>query len=127
MVEAVVEETRILVVDDERYIAELVSMALKVSGFSVQSAASARQARTAVNDFRPALVVLDVGLPDQDGFELVQRLRNDGQKVPVMFLTARDATEEKIHGLTLGGDDYVTEPLQPRGAGGPHPRRPPPP
>ena len=111
MAEAVAEETRILVVDDEQYIADLVSMALKVSGFSVQSAASARQARTAVNDFRPALVVLDVGLPDQDGFELVQRLRNDGQKVPVIFLTARDATEEKIHGLTVGGDDYVTKPF----------------
>jgi two-component system OmpR family response regulator len=111
MAEAVAEETRILVVDDEQYIADLVSMALKVSGFSVRSAASARQARTAVNDFRPALVVLDVGLPDQDGFELVQRLRNDGQKVPVIFLTARDATEEKIHGLTVGGDDYVTKPF----------------
>ena len=111
MAEAVAEETRILVVDDEHYIADLVSMALKVAGFSVQSAGNARQARTAVNDFRPALVVLDVGLPDQDGFELVQRLRNDGQKVPVIFLTARDATEEKIHGLTVGGDDYVTKPF----------------
>ena len=111
MAEAAAEETRILVVDDEHYIADLVSMALKVAGFRVRSAANARQARTAVNDFRPALVVLDVGLPDQDGFELVQRLRNDGHKVPIIFLTARDATEEKVHGLTVGGDDYVTKPF----------------
>jgi two-component system OmpR family response regulator len=99
------------VVDDERYIADLVSMALKVAGFEVQTAATAREARTAVRDFRPALMVLDVGLPDQDGFELVQRLHTDGSKVPVIFLTARDATEEKVHGLTVGGDDYVTKPF----------------
>ncbi len=111
MAEAVAAETRILVVDDEHYISDLVSMALKVAGFSVKSAANAREARAAVNEFRPALVVLDVGLPDQDGFALVQRLRNDGQKVPIIFLTARDATEEKIHGLTVGGDDYVTKPF----------------
>ncbi|HEV3234472.1 MAG TPA: response regulator transcription factor [Candidatus Dormibacteraeota bacterium] len=111
MAEAVADETRILVVDDEKYISDLVSMALKVAGFTVQSAGSAREARNTINEFRPALVVLDVGLPDQDGFELVQRLRNDGQKVPVIFLTARDATEEKIHGLTVGGDDYVTKPF----------------
>jgi two-component system OmpR family response regulator len=111
MAEALAEETRVLVVDDEKYISDLVSMALKVAGFTTRSAATAREARAAVNDFRPALVVLDVGLPDQDGFELVQRLRNDGQKVPVIFLTARDATEEKIHGLTVGGDDYVTKPF----------------
>ncbi|MEA2645783.1 MAG: two-component system, OmpR family, response regulator, partial [Chloroflexota bacterium] len=98
-------------VDDERYIADLVSMALKVAGFEVQTAATAREARTAVRDFRPALMVLDVGLPDQDGFELVQRLHTDGSKVPVIFLTARDATEEKVHGLTVGGDDYVTKPF----------------
>ena len=105
------EATRILVVDDERNIAELVSMALKVSGFEVQTAADAREARTAVREFRPALIVLDVGLPDMDGFELVQRLLADGIKAPVIFLTARDAIEEKIHGLTVGGDDYVTKPF----------------
>ena len=105
------EETRVLVVDDEPYISDLVSMALKVAGFTTRIAATARDARAAVLDFRPALVVLDVGLPDQDGFELVQRLRTDGQKVPVIFLTARDATEEKVHGLTVGGDDYVTKPF----------------
>jgi two-component system OmpR family response regulator len=62
-------------------------------------------------EYRPALVVLDVGLPDEDGFTLVQRLHADGLKVPVIFLTARDATEEKVHGLTVGGDDYVTKPF----------------
>ena len=105
------DEGRILVVDDERNIAELVAMALKVSGFEVQTAGSAREARAAVRDFRPALIVLDVGLPDEDGVALVQRLQADGTRAPVIFLTARDATEEKIHGLTVGGDDYVTKPF----------------
>jgi two-component system OmpR family response regulator len=103
--------TRILVVDDERSITDLVSMALRYEGFAVQTAASARDARVAVMEFRPALVVLDVGLPDEDGFTLVQRLVSDGLKVPVIFLTARDATEEKVRGLTVGGDDYVTKPF----------------
>ena len=105
------DQGRILVVDDERNIAELVAMALKVAGFEVRTAASAREARAAVRDFRPALIVLDVGLPDQDGFALVQRLQAEGTRAPVIFLTARDATEEKIHGLTVGGDDYVTKPF----------------
>jgi two-component system, OmpR family, response regulator len=107
----VTEQTRILVVDDERSITDLVSMALKYEGFTVQTAASAREARHAVMDFRPALVVLDVGLPDEDGFAVVERLVADGLKVPVIFLTARDATEDKVHGLTVGGDDYVTKPF----------------
>jgi two-component system OmpR family response regulator len=105
------EQTRILVVDDERAITDLVAMALKYEGFTVQTAATARDARHAVMDFRPALVVLDVGLPDEDGFSFVQRLVADGLKVPVIFLTARDATEDKVHGLTVGGDDYVTKPF----------------
>ena len=102
---------RILVVDDERAITDLVAMALKYEGFEVATAATAREARAAVMDFRPALVVLDVGLPDEDGFALVQRLIVDGIKVPVIFLTARDSTEEKVRGLTIGGDDYVTKPF----------------
>ena len=105
------EPQRILVVDDERSITDLVAMALKYEGFSVRTAASAREAREAVLEFRPALVILDVGLPDDDGFALVQRLVGDGLKVPVIFLTARDATEDKVHGLTVGGDDYVTKPF----------------
>ena len=105
------EPNRVLVVDDERAITDLVAMALKYEGFSVQTAATAKQARHAVMDFRPDLMILDVGLPDDDGFTLVQRLITDGIKVPVIFLTARDATEEKVHGLTIGGDDYVTKPF----------------
>jgi len=105
------DATRILVVDDERAITDLVALALKYEGFEVETAAAAKTARHAVMDFRPALVVLDVGLPDEDGFTLVQRLIADGLKVPVIFLTARDATEEKVHGLTVGGDDYVTKPF----------------
>jgi two-component system OmpR family response regulator len=105
------EKTRILVVDDERNITDLVAMALKYEGFEVKTAATAREARHAVTDFRPALIVLDVGLPDDDGFTLVQRLQTDGSKVPVIFLTARDSTEEKVKGLTVGGDDYVTKPF----------------
>jgi two-component system OmpR family response regulator len=108
---APVDAVRILVVDDERAITDLVAMALKYEGFAVSTAASAKEARTAVMDFRPALVVLDVGLPDEDGFALVQRLITDGIKVPVIFLTARDSTEEKVRGLTVGGDDYVTKPF----------------
>jgi two-component system OmpR family response regulator len=103
--------TRVLVVDDERAITDLVAMALKYEGFAVQTAETAKNARHAVMDFRPDLVVLDVGLPDDDGFTLVQRLIADGIKVPVIFLTARDATEDKVHGLTVGGDDYVTKPF----------------
>jgi len=102
---------RVLVVDDERSITDLVSMALKYEGFAVQSAATARDARRSVMEFRPELIVLDIGLPDQDGFAFVQKLVNDGLKVPVIFLTARDATEDKVHGLTVGGDDYVTKPF----------------
>jgi len=105
------EPTRVLVVDDERSITDLVAMALKYEGFAVQTAATARDARHAVMDFRPALIVLDVGLPDEDGFVFTQRLVSDGLKVPVIFLTARDATEDKVHGLTVGGDDYVTKPF----------------
>ena len=104
-------ENRILVVDDERSITDLVSMALKYEGFEVQAAATAKAARHAVMDFRPALIVLDIGLPDEDGFHFVQKLVTDGLKVPVIFLTARDATEDKVHGLTVGGDDYVTKPF----------------
>ncbi len=105
------EPIRVLVVDDERAITDLVAMALKYEGFAVTTAATAKDARDAVMNFRPALIVLDVGLPDEDGFALVQRLITDGIKVPVIFLTARDSTEEKVRGLTVGGDDYVTKPF----------------
>jgi two-component system OmpR family response regulator len=105
---------RILVVDDERNIAELVATALRYEGFELMTAADGAQALAGVRDFVPDLVVLDVGLPDTDGFELQARLRADGQRMPVLFLTARDAVEDRIRGLTLGADDYIRKPLEPR-------------
>ena len=102
---------RILVVDDEPRITDLVAMALRYEGFEVESAATGRAALKAVEDFRPALVVLDVMLPDMDGFAVTERLAADRVKVPILFLTARDAVEDKVRGLTLGGDDYVTKPF----------------
>jgi len=103
--------SRVLVVDDEPNIADLVSTALRYEGFEVTSAATGRAALDQVTAFRPHLVVLDVMLPDLDGFEVARRLRQEAQRVPVLFLTAKDATEDKVRGLTLGGDDYVTKPF----------------
>jgi two-component system OmpR family response regulator len=88
-----------------------VAMALRYEGFAVKTAATGRGALTAVTQFSPALVILDVMLPDIDGLEVMRRLNNGGQRVPVIFLTAKDATEDKVHGLTVGGDDYVTKPF----------------
>jgi two-component system OmpR family response regulator len=102
---------RILVVDDEPRITDLVSMALRYEGFEVETAGTGRAGLKAVEDFRPALIVLDVMLPDLDGFAVTERLTADRVKVPVLFLTARDAVEDKVRGLTLGGDDYVTKPF----------------
>jgi two-component system, OmpR family, response regulator len=104
-------EARILAVDDEPAITDLVTMALRYEGFEVASAASGREAIDTANAFRPHLIVLDIMLPDIDGFEVARRLARDGNKVPIVFLTARDATEDKVRGLTLGGDDYVTKPF----------------
>jgi two-component system, OmpR family, response regulator len=106
-----VPEARVLVVDDEDSITALVSTALRYVGFEVAVAANGRQALERAAAFRPELVVLDVMLPDLDGFEVVRRLRADGLRVPIVFLTARDATEDKVAGLTIGGDDYVTKPF----------------
>jgi two-component system, OmpR family, response regulator len=105
---------QVLVVDDETHIAELVSIGLRYSGFDVTTAANGRDALTAVRRARPDLVVLDVMLPDLDGFEVAKRIREtDGgaDRVPVIFLTARDTTADKITGLGIGGDDYVTKPF----------------
>ena len=102
---------RILVVDDEPRITDLVAMALRYEGFDVATAGTGRAALKLVEEFRPALVVLDVMLPDMDGFAVTERLAADRVKVPVLFLTARDAVEDKVRGLTLGGDDYVTKPF----------------
>ena len=104
-------EARVLVVDDESNITDLVSMALRYEGFEVETAATGRDAIRMVERFRPELVILDVMLPDVDGFAVTERLKSARVKVPILFLTARDAVEEKVRGLTLGGDDYVTKPF----------------
>ncbi|MCU1375805.1 MAG: response regulator transcription factor [Actinomycetia bacterium] len=104
-------EARVLVVDDDANITDLVGTALRYEGFGVEVAASGRAAIEAVATFRPDLIILDVMLPDLDGFEVSRRLAADGRRVPTLFLTARDATEDKVRGLTLGGDDYVTKPF----------------
>jgi two-component system OmpR family response regulator len=106
-----VERARVLVVDDETYITDLVATALRYEGFEVASAANGRDALALVESFRPELIVLDVMLPDVDGFDVQRRLVDRGRRVPVLFLTARDATEDKVRGLTIGGDDYVTKPF----------------
>jgi two-component system OmpR family response regulator len=101
----------VLVVDDEPSITQLVALALRYEGFEVETASNGRDALAAIPRFKPALVVLDVMLPDITGLDVLERLGATGQKVPVIFLTARDATEDKVHGLTVGGDDYVTKPF----------------
>jgi two-component system OmpR family response regulator len=102
---------RVLVVDDEPNIVDVVTMALKFQGFSVESAGTGAQALSAVSSFHPHLIVLDVMLPDMEGFDVAQRLGAQHARVPIIYLTARDATEDKIRGLSLGGDDYVTKPF----------------
>jgi two-component system OmpR family response regulator len=104
-------EATLLVVEDDPNILELLSASLRFAGFDVRTAVSGSTAITASADVRPDLVVLDVMLPDLDGFEVIKRLRADSGRIPVVFLTARDATDDKIRGLTLGGDDYVTKPF----------------
>jgi two-component system OmpR family response regulator len=102
---------RILVVDDEPNIVDVVSMALRFQGFEIESAGTGAEALAAVAAFKPHLIVLDVMLPDMEGFDVAQRLGAQRARVPIIFLTARDATDDKIRGLTLGGDDYVTKPF----------------
>ena len=104
-------EARLLVVDDEPNIRELLSASLRYAGFEVTTAADGQQALTAARAQRPDLLVLDVMMPGVDGFEVVRRLRSEGVRCPVLFLTARDSTDDKITGLTIGGDDYVTKPF----------------
>ena len=101
---------RILVVDDEPNIADLISAALRFEGYDVGVAATGGEAMNLVRSFRPNLVMLDVMLPDFDGTEVCRRLRQQGEHVPVVFLTARDTTQEKVAGLSMG-DDYVTKPF----------------
>ena len=102
---------KVLVVDDEPNIRELVEVALKFHGCAVAVSASGKDALHQAETYEPDLMILDVMLPDMDGFEVCRTLRSDGNDVPVIFLTARDTTSDTIRGLTLGGDDYVTKPF----------------
>ena len=102
---------RILVVDDESSISELIATSLRFVGFDVRTAATGSLALTIAEEFKPHALILDVMLPDQDGFEVCRQLRSEGHSVGVLFLTAKDTVDDKIAGLTIGGDDYVTKPF----------------
>jgi two-component system, OmpR family, response regulator len=102
---------RILVVDDEPNISALLSATLRLVEFDVRVAETGHSALAVIEDFDPDLVVLDVMLPDLDGFDVAKRLRSTGRRVPVLFLTARDTLEDRISGLSAGADDYVTKPF----------------
>ena len=102
---------RILVVDDEPNINDLISTSLKFSGFDVRSAMNGAQALTIAEEFKPHALVLDVMMPGMNGFEVCEKLRKDGLKVGVLFLTAKDSTDDKVTGLTIGGDDYMVKPF----------------
>jgi len=104
-------EAKLLVVEDDANILELLSASLRFAGFDVSTATSGSAAVSAAKSATPDLVVLDVMLPDLDGFEVIRLMREGGARTPVVFLTARDGTDDKIRGLTLGGDDYVTKPF----------------
>ena len=102
---------KLLIVDDEENLRSMLAAALRHHGFDVSVAANGRDALGAVPRVRPDLILLDVMMPDLDGFEVCRRLRAQGDRTPVLFLTARDSTEDKVRGLTLGGDDYVEKPF----------------
>ena len=102
---------RILVVDDEASISELISTSLRFVGFDVRTAANGAEALRVAEDFKPHAMVLDVMLPDLDGFEVCKKIRNEGVDTGVLFLTAKDGMDDKVKGLTLGGDDYMTKPF----------------
>ena len=101
----------LLIVDDEENLRSMLAAALRHHGFEVSAASTGREALAAVDEQSPDLVVLDVMLPDLDGFEVCRRMRTGGDHTPVLFLTARDATEDKVRGLTMGGDDYLQKPF----------------
>ncbi len=102
---------RVRVVDDEPNIAELLMMALRYEGWDVRTAATGRDAVSTAREHAPDVIVLDWMLPDVDGLEVLRRVRQHDDRVPVLFLTARDAVEDRVAGLTAGGDDYVTKPF----------------
>ena len=105
------DSASLLVVDDEHFLRDAVAASLRFLGFEVTSADNGTEALRLARDKPFDLVILDVMLPDIDGFEIVRRLRRDGNLVPVIFLTAKDAKEDKVNGLTIGGDDYMTKPF----------------
>lgn len=102
---------RVLVVDDEASLTDLLSMALRYEGWEIRAAGDGQSALAAAREFKPDVVVLDIMLPDIDGLTVLQRMRQNGQDVPVLFLTAKDSVDDRITGLTAGGDDYVTKPF----------------
>lgn len=102
---------KVLVVDDEENISFLVASALKLDGCELRTAATGREAVDIAAKFAPDAIVLDVMLPDFDGFEVLRRIRNAGCEAPVLFLTARDETDDKVRGLMAGGDDYIVKPF----------------
>ncbi|MBQ1282629.1 MAG: response regulator transcription factor [Bifidobacteriaceae bacterium] len=104
-------EATIVVVDDEPAIRDLLATSLKFSGFAVEMAATGSQAIETIEKNKPDLIVLDVMLPDIDGFTVTRRIRQEGINAPILFLTARDDSQDKIMGLSVGGDDYVTKPF----------------
>src|SRR6202041_1261333 len=109
--EAARASARLLVVDDEPTILELLSGSLRLAGFEVMTAASGAEAVRAAASGRPDLVLLDVMMPDGDGFDTLRRIRSGGCEVPVIFLTARDEVPDRVRGFDVGGDDYVTKPF----------------
>ena len=102
---------RAVVVDDEDSLTDLLSMALRYEGWDVRIASDGQKALSITREFRPDVIVLDIMLPDIDGMQVLTRLRADGIQTPVLFLTAKDALDDRIAGLTIGGDDYVTKPF----------------
>ncbi|MFT4232685.1 MAG: response regulator transcription factor [Leucobacter sp.] len=102
---------RALVVDDEANLSELLRMAMRGEGWDARTASNGQEALNAIREFEPDLLVLDIMMPGMDGMELLQRVRGTGNDVPVLFLTAKDAVEDRIAGISAGGDDYVTKPF----------------
>lgn len=104
-------KTRVLIVDDEPNIRDLLATSLRFAGFDIQTAANGTAAVAAVTESEPDIILLDVMLPDMNGFSVTKKLRSAGVQAPILFLTARDEVEDKITGLTVGGDDYLTKPF----------------
>jgi two-component system OmpR family response regulator len=102
---------RAVVVDDEDALTDLLSMALRYEGWDVRLASDGQKALAVVREFRPDVIILDIMLPDIDGLQVLSRLRADGNQTPILFLTAKDSLDDRIAGLTVGGDDYVTKPF----------------